>query len=80
MLKPRIQPTFKGFLTCWTCAAMCADFDVVVSASPCMLQCRRCATEARQVFVAGRIRADGTAEALPARPLANGSAVALEAA
>ena len=68
MLKPRMQPTFKGFLTCWTCAAMCADFDVVVSANPCMLQCRKCAdgveaAPARTV-TAGHVRAGGTAEAL----------------
>lgn len=80
MLKPRMQPALKGFLTCWTCAAICADFDVVVSASPCMLQCNKCAREVRQVFVAGRVRSDGMAEALPGRLLADGSAVALETA
>ncbi|CAE35623.1 phage-related hypothetical protein [Bordetella bronchiseptica RB50] len=66
MLKPRMQPALRGFLTCWTCAATCADFDVVVSANPCMLQCRKCASEARQKLVAGRLRANDSAVVLEA--------------
>lgn len=43
------QPTLKGFLTCWTCNETYADFDLVVSASPCILQCRGCAARVRKV-------------------------------
>lgn len=43
------QPTLKGFLNCWTCDQTFADFDLVVSASPCVVRCRGCAAEAQQM-------------------------------
>lgn len=50
------QPTLKGFLTCWTCNETYADFDLVVSASPCNLQCRGCAAGTRQTAQLGGSR------------------------
>jgi hypothetical protein len=37
-------PKMTGFLTCWVCDRVFADYDVIVTASPCVLKCRTCVT------------------------------------
>ncbi|WP_238913784.1 hypothetical protein [Achromobacter insolitus] len=43
-MKTPHMPQMKGFLTCWVCDRVFADYDVIVTASPCVLKCRTCVT------------------------------------
>lgn len=43
-MQNRHLPEMKGFLTCWLCDRVFADYDVIVTVSPCALKCRTCVT------------------------------------
>lgn len=43
-MQNRHQPGMKGFLTCWVCDRVFADYDVIVTVSPCAVKCRTCVT------------------------------------